>query len=95
MGDLALDWIFQTLLCTGNFVFLETCVRMIFVEKSIFASSLLDSVRSSDLSFPSLELKTNNEILKAGIRKLLMLVKHSDAQSKTNQRKWREIIELP
>ena len=31
MGDLALDWTFETLLCTGNFVFLETCVRMIFI----------------------------------------------------------------
>ena len=53
-----------------------TYSRYLELKKSIFASSLLDSVRSSDLSCPSLEFKTNNDIL----RKLLMLVKHTEVQ---------------
>ena len=43
--------------------------RYLELKNSIFASSLLDSVRSSDLSCPSLEFKTNNEILKVGVDK--------------------------
>ena len=44
-----------------------TYSRYLELKKSIFASSLLDSVRSSDLSCPSLEFKTNNDILKVRI----------------------------
>ena len=46
---------------------ITTYSRYLELKKSIFAPSLLDSVRSSDLRCPSLEFKTNNEILKVRI----------------------------
>jgi len=67
--------------------------RYLELKKSFLASSLLDSVRSSDLSCPSLEFKTNNEILKLK-KKHIDISKTCDSTAEENQGKWlRQILE--